>query len=761
MNPNYHSESLNMTMDRSHAAQMYGQDFSKVPVEWQQYMQSQMMGAHNPAASYFNDSMYASGGPLHQMTQAAQQQAEYEQMSLESRKLEQERMGSLTPQGTTNTPIPPSQHYDMKQEAPLNQLNQYTENMMSYPGGKVGSYSHPSPRNDRGLSDSPEKRNSPSVSMAYSRTPEMPGSHYSNEVNRYAPIPPEKSGLGHGLPSSLQERVSLSPPKARNSPAVTSAYEVKEENLQSNYEKDMMQYVAQIDRVSNPGYIGNDNRPDSVPGGSPGEPRNNHPYPGSYNSSHRLPPPQSQIAPPQSQVPTPSQLPPPPPQNQLPPQNHYTNEMLQFINSQQNLGSRNYSGASTSHEALARTPEQRVSPATSPYVSKPPPESSSSVQQHSGQMSQYMPPAAQPANMNFNDRTHSSLPPSASDKSSSPSLNSFSVKQEISQHPSHCSEESVKYGYSHSQANAVAFNSVSPKLEPKPSPYESSQEAGSANVYQDIKPPTMQPAPGMGMFQYGGFNPYTASHLPGDQIRSQYPGHMPPMSYYGQGPYPGSQMPSQAHMSDEAKSRMMATQQQYYPQSYPSNYEMALNTQRYFQQQGMMGNQWQSMQGNSGQMMGGYNKRKIMENGDNGVSATSKKSRGYNDEDYDFDLCNTWDEVTKVTPDVEESQNEGEEAKSSDNSENSDTVRTIFTYNFDPSLTEVSHKIILTEQRLCEDLKKIIFKKPILHIYNPLVYAFEAHLEFVKRYCNTTKTVLFLGMNPGPFGMSQNGVSIC
>ncbi|XP_014815343.1 PREDICTED: single-strand selective monofunctional uracil DNA glycosylase-like [Calidris pugnax] len=50
------------------------------------------------------------------------------------------------------------------------------------------------------------------------------------------------------------------------------------------------------------------------------------------------------------------------------------------------------------------------------------------------------------------------------------------------------------------------------------------------------------------------------------------------------------------------------------------------------------------------------------------------------------------------------------------------------------------------------------FGDPVSHVYRPLDYAWEPHCDFVRRYCRTPKRVLFLGMNPGPFGMAQTGV---
>ena len=50
------------------------------------------------------------------------------------------------------------------------------------------------------------------------------------------------------------------------------------------------------------------------------------------------------------------------------------------------------------------------------------------------------------------------------------------------------------------------------------------------------------------------------------------------------------------------------------------------------------------------------------------------------------------------------------------------------------------------------------FGPPVRHVYNPLVYAFEAHRQYLARYCRREADILLLGMNPGPFGMVQTGV---
>jgi single-strand selective monofunctional uracil DNA glycosylase len=50
------------------------------------------------------------------------------------------------------------------------------------------------------------------------------------------------------------------------------------------------------------------------------------------------------------------------------------------------------------------------------------------------------------------------------------------------------------------------------------------------------------------------------------------------------------------------------------------------------------------------------------------------------------------------------------------------------------------------------------FAAPITHVYNPLDYAWAPHEIYLRRYGKTAKKVIFVGMNPGPFGMVQTGV---
>ncbi|MDH3518970.1 MAG: single-stranded DNA-binding protein [Myxococcales bacterium] len=67
-------------------------------------------------------------------------------------------------------------------------------------------------------------------------------------------------------------------------------------------------------------------------------------------------------------------------------------------------------------------------------------------------------------------------------------------------------------------------------------------------------------------------------------------------------------------------------------------------------------------------------------------------------------------------------------------------------------------KVRAAARALCRDVAGLRFAPPVTHVYNPLEYARRAHEAYVDAYAAGPKRVVFLGMNPGPFGMAQTGV---
>ena len=66
--------------------------------------------------------------------------------------------------------------------------------------------------------------------------------------------------------------------------------------------------------------------------------------------------------------------------------------------------------------------------------------------------------------------------------------------------------------------------------------------------------------------------------------------------------------------------------------------------------------------------------------------------------------------------------------------------------------------MIEISRRLAREVDALTFGPPVAYVYNPLAYAAGPHEAFVARYGAGPKEAVFVGMNPGPFGMAQTGV---
>jgi single-strand selective monofunctional uracil DNA glycosylase len=67
-------------------------------------------------------------------------------------------------------------------------------------------------------------------------------------------------------------------------------------------------------------------------------------------------------------------------------------------------------------------------------------------------------------------------------------------------------------------------------------------------------------------------------------------------------------------------------------------------------------------------------------------------------------------------------------------------------------------RLIRAARRLNAVLGEQRFSSPVSHVYNPLQYAWACHEAYLRKFAIAPKRVVFLGMNPGPFGMVQTGV---
>jgi single-strand selective monofunctional uracil DNA glycosylase len=66
--------------------------------------------------------------------------------------------------------------------------------------------------------------------------------------------------------------------------------------------------------------------------------------------------------------------------------------------------------------------------------------------------------------------------------------------------------------------------------------------------------------------------------------------------------------------------------------------------------------------------------------------------------------------------------------------------------------------LIKASRTLARRADALRFSPPVAYVYNPLIYAREPAEHYLARYGRGPKRVIFLGMNPGPWGMAQTGV---
>ena len=65
----------------------------------------------------------------------------------------------------------------------------------------------------------------------------------------------------------------------------------------------------------------------------------------------------------------------------------------------------------------------------------------------------------------------------------------------------------------------------------------------------------------------------------------------------------------------------------------------------------------------------------------------------------------------------------------------------------------IAQKLCAAAWKLRREVAPLRFDAPVAHVYNPLDYASAPHRTYIETYGASRKRVVFLGMNPGPFGM--------
>lgn len=74
------------------------------------------------------------------------------------------------------------------------------------------------------------------------------------------------------------------------------------------------------------------------------------------------------------------------------------------------------------------------------------------------------------------------------------------------------------------------------------------------------------------------------------------------------------------------------------------------------------------------------------------------------------------------------------------------------------AISGAGDRIVAAARQLRDEVDALSFDLPVTHVYNPLRYAWDAHQQYLLRANDSNTRVVFLGMNPGPWGMAQTGV---
>lgn len=70
----------------------------------------------------------------------------------------------------------------------------------------------------------------------------------------------------------------------------------------------------------------------------------------------------------------------------------------------------------------------------------------------------------------------------------------------------------------------------------------------------------------------------------------------------------------------------------------------------------------------------------------------------------------------------------------------------------------MARTLVEVDSSLARAVDRLEFALPVTHVYNPLAYAWQPHRCYLERWGRGRKEIVFLGMNPGPWGMTQTGI---
>jgi single-strand selective monofunctional uracil DNA glycosylase len=72
--------------------------------------------------------------------------------------------------------------------------------------------------------------------------------------------------------------------------------------------------------------------------------------------------------------------------------------------------------------------------------------------------------------------------------------------------------------------------------------------------------------------------------------------------------------------------------------------------------------------------------------------------------------------------------------------------------------TRLARDLLALANELTQRLSQIDFSSVTQWVYNPYDYAIDAHRVYLKRFAASNIDNVFMGMNPGPWGMAQTGI---
>ncbi|MFQ5698448.1 MAG: hypothetical protein ACE5IL_09205, partial [Myxococcota bacterium] len=75
-----------------------------------------------------------------------------------------------------------------------------------------------------------------------------------------------------------------------------------------------------------------------------------------------------------------------------------------------------------------------------------------------------------------------------------------------------------------------------------------------------------------------------------------------------------------------------------------------------------------------------------------------------------------------------------------------------------PPAASRSRGPVRISRELARQVDGLSFRAPVAYVYNPLRYGRRAHEIYLRRFARPGIEALWLGMNPGPWGMAQTGV---